>query len=148
MKTTFSTPVWKDREKNATGLQVPAEAVAALGAGKRPPVKVTLRDHTYRTTVAVMDGDFYLPLSAENRQAAGVNAGDWVEVLLELDSEPRIVPVPDDLAALLQQHGVATAFAALSTSARKEFVRQVETAKAPETRARRIAAIVAKLTAA
>lgn len=147
MKTTFMTTVQKDDNVNATGLPVPAEAVAALGKGKKPPVKVTIGGHTYRSTVAAYGDVYMLPLSAENRTAAGVNAGDQVEVTLELDLEPRTVAVPDDLAAALAaKPGAAEAFAALSYSARKEFVRQVESAKAEETRTRRIASIVAKVT--
>lgn len=146
MKTTFMTTVQKDDNVNATGLPVPAEAVAALGKGKKPPVKVTIGGHTYRSTVAAYGDVYMLPLSAENRTAAGVSAGDQVEVTLELDLEPRTVAVPDDLAAALAaKPGAAEAFAALSYSARKEFVRQVKSAKAEETRTRRIASIVAKV---
>ncbi len=146
MKTTFITTVWKDKEKNATGLRVPVEAVAALGDKKRPPVVVSLAGYTYRSTVAVMGGVFMLPLSAENREAAGLKAGDRVEVTLELDLAPRVVEVPEDLAAALSEKpGAAAAFDALSNSMRKEYVRQVESAKAQETRDRRIAKIVAKL---
>lgn len=131
---------------NATALEVPADAVAALGKGKRHPVKVSLNGYTYRTTIAVMGGVCMLPLSAENRGAAGVKAGDKVEITLELDTEPRIVAVPKDLAAALsKKRGARAKFGALSYSARKEYVRQVESAKAPETRQRRIAGIVAKL---
>jgi uncharacterized protein YdeI (YjbR/CyaY-like superfamily) len=104
-----------------------------------------LNGHSYRSTVAVMGGMHLLPLSQANRQAAGVKAGDPLEVSLELDSEPRSVTVPDDLAAALAQTGSRAAFGALSYSARKEHVRQIEEAKAAETRARRIAGIVARL---
>lgn len=148
LSTTFTTTVLKDKEKNATGLPVPAEAVAALGSGKKPRVKVTLNGYTYRTSVAVVGGFFMLSLSAENRAAAGVSPGDAVEVTLELDTEPLIVTVPDDLAAALGQvPGARQAFDKLPPSARKEYVRQVESAKAQETRERRIAGIVAKLSA-
>lgn len=148
MKATFTTTVVQAEGKNATGLRVPAEAVAALGSHKRPKVTVTLNGYTYRSTVAAYGDVFMLPLSAEHREAAGVKAGDQVEVLIELDQEPRMVDLPDDLAAALAEHpGARTVFDALSYSARKEHVRQVETAKVPETRLRRIAAIVAKLTA-
>lgn len=146
LSTTFTTTVLKDKEKNATGLPVPAEAVAALGAGKKPRVKVTLNGYTYRTSVAVVGGFFMLSLSAENREAAGVKPGEAVEVTLELDSEPLIVTVPDDLAAALANApGARAAFEALAYSRRKEYVRQVESAKAQETRKRRIAGIVAQL---
>jgi len=146
MQTTFTTTVMQAEGLNATGLEIPASAVAALGKGKRPPVIVTLNNYTYRSTVAAYGERFLLPLAQEHRQAAGVQAGDTVEVTLTLDAEPRTVAVPADLAAALaQQPGATDAFAALSYSVRKEHVRQVESAKAAETRTRRIATIVAKV---
>ena len=146
MKATFITTVLKDEGSNATGLPVPAEAVAAMGKGKKPPVKVSIGSHTYRSTVAAYGDVFMLPLSAENRQAAGVKAGDTVEVTIELDTEARTVEVPADLArALAEKPGATAAFEALSYTMRKEYVRQVETAKATETRLRRIAGIVDKM---
>lgn len=144
-KTTFTTTVTQAEGVNATGLPVPAEAVAALGTKKRPPVKVTLNDYTYSSTVAAYGDVFMLPLAAEHRTAAGVQAGDAVEVTLELDSEPRTVEVPDDLAAALADAGATEAFDLLAYSTRKEHVRQVETAKAAETCQRRIDKIVASL---
>ena len=143
MSVTFTTIVQKDDEKNATGLPVPADVIAGLGAGKRPKVSVTIGGYTYRSTVAAYGDVFMLPLSAEHRAAAGVSAGESVEVTLALDTEPRTVEVPPDLAtALAARSGATEAFAALSYSIRKEHVRQVETAKAQETRERRIRAIV------
>jgi hypothetical protein len=149
MKATFSTPVVQAEGLNATGLRVPAEAVAALGAGKRPEVTVSLNGYTYRSTIAAYGDVFMLPLSAEHRATVGVRAGDQVEVTIELDLAPRIVEVPADLAAALAaQPGATATFDALSYTMHKEYVRQVEEAKAPETRERRIAAIVVKLRSA
>jgi len=145
LQTTFITAVTQAEDVNATGLPVPAEAVAALGTKKRPPVKVMLNGYTYRTTVAAYGDVFMLPLSAEHRKAAGVRAGDQVTVTVELDAEPRTVDVPADLAAALAGAGAAAAFDRLSYTQRKEHVRQVETAKAAETRQRRIEKIVASL---
>jgi hypothetical protein len=146
MKATFTTTLLKDEEKTATGIRVPAEIISSFGSGKRPKLRVTIGDHTYRTTVAAFGDVFMLPVSAENREAAGIKAGDQIEVTLELDLEPRIVDVPEDLAAALAaKPGAREAFDALSYSARKEYARQVESAKAEATRTRRIAGIVAKL---
>lgn len=146
MGITFTTTVQKDDKVNATGLRIPAEVITALGKGKKPPVTVTINGFTYRSTVAAYGDVFMLPLSAENRAAAGVNAGDQVEVTLALDEAPRTVTIPADLAAALaEKPGAAAAFDALSYTARKEFVRQVESAKAADTRTRRIANIVAKV---
>jgi hypothetical protein len=125
--------------KTATGIEVPPEVVEALGGGKRPPVRVTIGSYSYRSTVAPYSGVFMLPLAGEHREAAGVTAGDEVEVELTLDTAPREVAVPEDLAAALDAvPGARGAFDALSYTNRKEIVRSVEEAKAAETRARRI----------
>jgi len=129
--------------KTATGLVVPDHVLAGLQAGKRPPVRVSVGGHTYRTTIGVVDGRFMVPLSEENRTAAGVAAGDQVEVEIQHDEAPRETPVPDDLAAALAEHPEAgTFFASLAPSHRKEWVRWVEDAKRPETRSRRVRATV------
>ena len=145
MQTTFKTAIVKDDVKDATGIRVPAEVIAELNSGKKPKVKVTVNGYTYRSTVAAYGDVFMLPLAAEHRNAAGVKAGDEVEITLELDTEPRTVEVPADLAAALAEKGVTEAFDKLAYSVRKEHVRQVESAKAQETRERRIVNIVAKL---
>jgi hypothetical protein len=134
--------------KTATGFRVPADVVSALGSGKRPAVRVTIGDHTYRSTVAVYGDEYFLPLSAENRSAAGVAAGDEVEVGVELDTNPREVVVPPDFGAALDVDASAkTAFEALSYSNRRRLVLAIEDAKTPETRARRIAKTVDNLRA-
>ena len=134
--------------KTATGIEVPEDVVAALGSGNRPPVTVTVGGHSYRTTVARMGGRFLVPLSAENRAAAGVAAGDQVEVDIEPDRGPREVAVPGDLAAALARDDTARAnFDGLSFTHRKEWVRWIEDAKKPETRTTRLARTVESLRA-
>ena len=147
MKVTFTTTLLKDDEKDATGIRIPPEVIAKLGKGKKPPVKVTIAGYTYRNTVAAYGDVFMVGVSKEHREKAGVKAGDQLEVTLELDEEPRIVEVPDDLAAALaEKPGARDAFDKLSYTMRKEYARQVESAKAQATRERRIAGIVEKLT--
>lgn len=87
--------------KTATGIEVPPEVVAALGSTKKPPVVVTIAAHSYRSTVASMGGVYLVGVSAENRAAAGVAAGDEIEVELQPDTTPREIEVPADLAAAL-----------------------------------------------
>jgi hypothetical protein len=125
--------------RTATGLPVPAEVVDGLGAGRRPPVHVRIGGHHYRTTIASRGGVYLLSLSAENRAAAGVAAGEEVEVDVELDTEPRKVTVPADLAAALDGDDAARrAFERLSYSHQLRHVLAIEEAKAPETRRRRV----------
>jgi hypothetical protein len=131
--------------RTATGIRVPAEVVAGLDAGKRVPVTVTINGYTYRTTVAPYTGVYLIPLSAENREGAGVRAGEVVDVDIEHDTAPREVTVPADLADALDAEGVRAAFDSLSFTRRKEIVVGVEGAKKPETRRARIERAVAEL---
>lgn len=141
----FTTTVLQAR-KTATGLPVPQSVIDALGSGKRPAVVVTLNGgYTYRSTVGVMNEQFLVPLSAEHREASGVAAGDEVEVTLEVDTQPRVVDVPEDLAGALQDAGVRAAFDTLSASRQRALVDPVLQAKAPETRARRVEKAVESL---
>jgi bacteriocin resistance YdeI/OmpD-like protein/uncharacterized protein DUF1905 len=132
--------------KTATGIQVPEEVMEALASGKRPPVKVTVNGYSYRSTVASVGGVPMISLSAEHRAGAGVAGGDEVEVDLELDTAPRAVDVPADLAAALDAEPAArSTFDGLSYSNRSWHVLQVTGARTDETRRRRIARSVETL---
>lgn len=131
---------------NNVGIEVPEEIVLGFGAGKRVPVIVTIADYSYPSTIAVMGGKFLIPLAKEHREAIGVAGGETHEVTLTHDTSSRDTPVPDDLAEALGTADVRAVFDALAPSKRKEHVRQVTSAKAEETRARRIAKIVDSLT--
>jgi Domain of unknown function (DUF1905)/Bacteriocin-protection, YdeI or OmpD-Associated len=132
--------------KSATGIEVPAEVVTALGGGKRPPVTVTLRGHSYRTSVGSMGGRSLLPVSAQVRADAGVAAGEELDVEIELDTAPRTVDVPPDLASALAGDDAArAAFAKLAYSHQLRHVQAIEGAKAAQTRQRRIDKAVADL---
>ena len=105
---------------------------------------ITINGYTYRTTAVRMGGRFFVPLSAENREGAGVAAGDDIAVDIDPDTAPREVAMPDDLAAAMDDAARA-AYDVLSYTHRKEWVRWVEEAKKPETRATRIEKTVAGL---
>ena len=130
---------------NNVGIELPEPFLEAIGGGKRPPVRVVLNGYEYRSTVGVMGGRYLIPVSAAIRSAAGVAGGEEHDVLIELDTAPREVAVPDDLGAALEAAGLRATFDALAPSRRKEHVRAVEEAKAADTRARRVAKIVEQL---
>lgn len=131
---------------NNTGIDVPADVVAALDAGKRPAVVVNVNGYEYRSTVAPMGGKYLLPFSADRRKESGIKGGDAIDVELTLDTAPRTVEIPDDLQSALKSSATAAAaWERLSYTHRKEHVRSVLDAKKAETRTRRIAAVVAKL---
>jgi len=140
----FQTEILKTG-KTTTGIEVPPEVVEALGSGKQPLVKVRVNDYAYRSSIGTMDGKSMVSFSSAHRKASGLQGGDTVTVTLEVDLEPRAVEIPEDLKAALVNARALEAFEKSAPSMKKEYVRQVETAKAQETRARRIAKIVAKL---
>lgn len=128
-----------------TGIPVPPEVLEQLDGGKRPAVAVLVNGYRYTSTVGSMGGRFLIPFSAERRAETGIAGGDDLEVSLELDAAPRGTAVPDDLAAALAEADVRGAFDALAPSRRKAHVTVVEGAKAAETRARRVQAVVEAL---
>jgi hypothetical protein len=124
---------------NNTGINVPDEVVEKLGAGKKPPVIVTVNDFTYRNTIAVMGGKFMIGVSADIRSKTGIKGGDKVKVTLELDTKPREVEVPADFQRLLDKNSKARQFfETLSYSNKQRYVLPLGQAKTEETRQRRM----------
>jgi hypothetical protein len=130
---------------NNTGIEVPPEVVEGLGGGTRAAVTVDVNGYVYSSTLGVMGGRHLIPFSSDRRKATGLAGGDPITVELTLDTAERTAEVPDDLAAALAEAGVRAAFDALAPSVRKTHAGSVDGAKAPETRARRIAKIVSAL---
>ena len=130
---------------NNAGIEVPAEVLTQLGAGKRPKVLVRVGEYRFATTVGVMGGLALISLSKAHREASGLHAGQQIHVDLELDPAPTQVAVPPELAAALAEAGLVEVFDKFAPSRRKEYARQVSDAKTAETRDRRIAKIVTEL---
>jgi hypothetical protein len=132
--------------KTATGIPVPEDVVASLGSSKKPAVLVTIGEYSYNSTIGSMGGQFMIPLSAEHRKGAGVEAGDEVDVEIELDTKPRELIVPADFIEALEQEIEAKHFFdGLSYSNKRRFVLSIEGAKTAETRQRRIEKAVVTL---
>jgi Bacteriocin-protection, YdeI or OmpD-Associated/Domain of unknown function (DUF1905) len=132
--------------KTATGIRVPAEVVESLDAGKKPPVRVTINGQTYRSTIASRSGQYLVGVSAENRELTCVVAGDEVDVDIDLDTEPREVAVPPDLAeALAADPKAKQFFESLSFSQKQWYVLPIGQAKQAETRERRVKKAIAML---
>ena len=124
---------------NNTGIVVPDELIERLGAGRRPAVVVSVNGYEYQNTVGVMGGRHLVSISAAVRKDTGLKAGDPVSVVLTLAGGPREAALPEDFAAALAADQAAGAFfAQLSNSLQRYHVDNVNAAKAPETRRRRI----------
>ncbi len=133
---------------NNVGIVVPDDVVASFNAGKRVPVKVTIDGgHSYRSTISSMGGRFLIGFNSDTRAATGHPGGDEIDVTLEQDTAPREVEVPEDLAvAMAANPAAAAAWEKLAYSHRKEHARSITEAKADQTRQRRVAATITKLT--
>lgn len=118
-------------------IEVPYDIRAIFGRAK-PPVLVTINGFSYRSTIAVYGGRYYVPLKRANAVAAGVEGGVPVTVTIQPDDAPREVTVPPDLAAALDAAGLRARWGSLSYSHQREHVEAIEEAKRPEARARRI----------
>lgn len=132
-------------QKTATMFRVPFDLKEAFGRA-RPPIRVTIRGHTWRTTPGVYDGVGHVVVNRAVKAATGVDAGDRVRVTMELDAEPRSVAVPADVrAALASDPAAQAAFERLSFTHRREYVEWVEEAKRSETRSRRIGSTIERV---
>ncbi|HEY1222924.1 MAG TPA: YdeI/OmpD-associated family protein [Acidimicrobiales bacterium] len=129
------------------GLEVPERVVDALGAGKRPPIVITIKGHSWRSRVAIMRGRYLIGFSNANRRACGVDVGDTVTVEVALDTEPRAIVIPADLARAFKAHPRAKkAYFELSASRQRMIVLAIEKAKKPDTRQRRVEGAIETLT--
>ena len=135
----FQTTLHQPEGANTTGIIVPAEVIDELGHGKKPPVRVSVNGYDYRSTVAVMGGQYLISVSAAIRKDTGLSGGDPIDVELTVDTTPREIEVPTDFEAALADHPDAkTFFESLSNSLQRYHVDKINGAKTAETRQRRI----------
>jgi hypothetical protein len=137
---TFKTTIY--RASGICYIPVTFDPKAVFGK-MRVPVTVTLNGYTYRSTIASMGGCTGVPLRQSNREAAGLEGGETLDVTLTLDTAKREVKPPADLVNALKASPPAwDRWRELSFSHQREHVEGIETAKKPETRAKRIASAV------
>jgi hypothetical protein len=134
----FDGALWRpDARGAATFITLPFDVKALFGRA-RCPVRVTINDHTWRTTTQVYGDDYHIVVNADARSAASVDAGDSVRVQVKKDDTVRTTEVPPELAVRLRTDAEAKdAFEALAPSHRREYARWVAEAKLPQTRVRR-----------
>lgn len=143
MNTTYETIVIGHGKHAA--LEIPDKILAKLGSHKRAPLKITINGYTYQSTATGVGGKCMVVFPQRDREASGVASGDKITVSLELDDGYREVDVPAALRNALEQAELSKLFHDLTYSRRKEFARQVNDAKAEETRHRRIEKILQQL---
>jgi bifunctional DNA-binding transcriptional regulator/antitoxin component of YhaV-PrlF toxin-antitoxin module len=137
-KQTIKTTLDRHGTMNATGIVIPLDVEKVFGA-KRVPVRAMVNGEVYRGSIVRMGGEYRLGIPKEFRERAGIKAGDNIVVTLEPDTEPRIVELPDDLAAAISQEpGAWAVWEKLSYTHKKEHVRAISEARQAETRERRV----------
>jgi hypothetical protein len=130
---------------HALFFEVPFDVKREFGKA-RPPVKVSVNGHSYRSTVSVYGGKYYLPVRQERREEAGLKAGDIIRVSVAVDTEVRTVKPPPELSAAFKKNSVANErWERLSYTHKKEHAEAILQAKKPETRARRVERTLAML---
>lgn len=140
----YTTIIISDDDSSMCAIEVPFDPKPVFGK-VRAPVKVTLNSYTFRSTIARMGGQTFIPLRRSNREAAGVRGGQLVRVTLELDTDKREINPPADLVKALKAAKAWAQWQRLSYSHQREHVEAIEEAKKPETRTRRIAKAVAAI---
>ena len=135
------------RGGGGTLVPVPRDVASRMGLTGMPKVEAVIAGQPYRGSLMPMgDGTYCLGVLKSIQEAAGVKQGDTVTVELELDTTPRVVEQPADLArAITRDKKAAAAWDQLSFTNKKEMARSLEEAKKPETRQRRLAAALEKL---
>jgi hypothetical protein len=125
---------------------LPDEAAEVFGTRARFPVRAMFNEvEYYGSTMPTGEGRFCLGITKAIRAEAGIDFGDRVHVVIELDSSRRTIDTPADLTTALDEAQLAGAFSALSLSHRREYVQWITEAKGPLTRQRRIAKVVETL---
>jgi bifunctional DNA-binding transcriptional regulator/antitoxin component of YhaV-PrlF toxin-antitoxin module len=143
-KQTFKTLLLKADGMDATGIKLPFDIEVVWGS-KRVKVKALINGVEYRGSAVRMGGEYWMGVPKAFRDAAGIQAGDHIEVTMERDEEPRTVTPPDELLSAIADAGLQTAWDSQNYTNQKESARSVAEAKSTETRAKRIEKVIAML---
>jgi hypothetical protein len=136
----FDVTLWTSEDyPNSAALTFPYNAVEVFGTKGRVPVKLTIGEHTFRSSLAPMEGKHMMVFNLEMRQKTGYKAGDTIHVILEKDIEPREITFPEDVTEVIQTNPAAyKKLLSYSYSHKKEVMDWINDAKKPETRQKRI----------
>jgi bifunctional DNA-binding transcriptional regulator/antitoxin component of YhaV-PrlF toxin-antitoxin module len=143
----FSATLTRQPDSSATYITVPADIFSVYGVRGRVMVTGTLNGYEYHSSIFPYGGVHYLGVNRDAREAAGLKAGDIVEVVMQIDDTPRVVAVPDDLAKAFKENPQAYKnWKKLSYSHQKEYVKAIEEAKKADTRQERVRKTIERLT--
>jgi uncharacterized protein DUF1905/bacteriocin resistance YdeI/OmpD-like protein len=144
----FKVKLFGQEGSSVAALKPPFDVVEVFQRKGRVPVKGTINGYPFRSSLMNMGDGHMMVVNATMRSGAKCKAGDTVTVVMELDAEKRKVELPAYLKKIITANPKSNeAWDKLSFTHQKEHVRAIEDAKRPETREKRIAAMLEMLRA-
>lgn len=139
----FTVKLLGQKGSQVAAMKPPFDVVEVFQRKGRVPVKGTINGFPFRSSLMNMGNGHMMAVNAQLRSEAKCKAGDTVDVVMELDEEARAVEVPDYLKKIIAFDPAAKeSWSKLSFTHQKEYVREIDGAKRPETREKRIAAMM------
>ena len=137
-----------EENPKSAAITCPFDVLQVFGTKARVPVRFTVDGHTFRSSLAPMGGCHMMTFNKEMRNTTGYKSGDTIHIIMERDTEPRIVEIPEDVLMLLTSNEAAyQVYQKYSYSIKKEIMDGIKNAKRPETRQKRINKLLDSLTA-
>jgi len=144
----FKAVLQPDPTGTGTFVRIPREVAEKLGLKGRPKIQGMIAGHPYRGSLMPTADGFCLGVLKAIQQSAGVSRGDTITVELDVDTAARVIEAPADLARMLAGDKKAAArWEKLSYTNKREIAMSLVDAKKPETRERRLAAVMDRLRA-
>lgn len=143
----FDVTLWTSEDyPNSAAFTFPYSAFEVFGTKGRVPVKLTIGEHTFRSSIAPMDGKHMMVFNLQMRQKTGFKAGDTVHIILQRDTEPRDITFSEDVLEVVKTNSAAyEKLMSYSYSHKKEVMDWIDDAKKPETRQKRITKLLETL---
>jgi hypothetical protein len=130
-----------------TFIPIPFNPNEIWGVKQRHHITGTVNGYGVRGSLGSDRKQYFLPLGAAWRRDCGIDAGDEVNVVLSPEG-PQSETLSADIADALEAEPQAKAFfESLATFYRNTYIKWIENAKRPETRAVRIKEMIELLKA-
>jgi hypothetical protein len=145
-KLKFTTKILGREAGVVAAIDPPVDAVEFFGTRARVPIRGTINEYPFRSSLMPCGGKRMMPVNKKLCQGAGVEPGDVVDVVMERDEEERTVEAPAALKKEMAKNKIARAnWEKLSFTHKKEMAQSIVGAKQEETRVRRLAKIMGVL---
>lgn len=134
----FKTTLVGEKGSEVAAVKPPFDVPAVFGA-KRVPIKGTVNEFAFRSTLCNMGDGYFFVVNKAMREGGKCKAGDEVDVVIARDREERVVEVPAYIKkAIATNKKAQTTWDSLSFTCKKEWVRAIEEAKREDTKKSRM----------